>query len=163
MARQRKAGTKRLGYAEAKREALEETTTAKIYGIPLADAATLKGHTVILWCGVSEEGHDEREVTNRVWHLPDDRIVARAAAAGFVHEGHQVELFTLRQDVVAIEEIYVPVRLDGTPGGGFESLARRAGGGLGFGRGRLGLGDIPVTIFPDGSRPTQSPPLTIFP
>lgn len=154
----REGTQRRLAYTEAKRHALEVATATRLYGIPLADATTLDDHTAILWCGIAEDNFEEREVTNRVWHLPNDHIVARAPAEDFVHAGYQVEQITVRRDIVAIEEVYVPVRLDGMFGA-VEALARFRGP-----RGRLGgVFDVPVTIEPDGSRPTQSPPLTINP
>ena len=148
----------RLNYGETKRRALEIATTTRIYGIPLEDATTLGNHTAILWCGMADDQVDEREVTSRVWHLPNDHIVGHSLVDGFVHEGHQVEQYVVRRDIVAIEEVYAPVRLDGMLGAA-EALARFRGP-----RGRFGrVSDIPVTIEPDGSRPTESPPLTINP
>jgi len=161
MTRQRSSSQRPLGYAEAKRHALEVATTTRIYGIPLADATTLDNHTAIVWCGIAEDNYEEREVTNRVWHLPNDHITARAPADDFVHVGYQVEQFTVRRDIVAIEEVYAPVRLDGMLGA-VETLARLRGPRGRFG-GFGGVFDVPVTIDPDGSRPTQSPPLTITP
>jgi hypothetical protein len=158
----RKGESQRLGYADAKRMALEATTTTKLYGIPLDDAVTLDGHTAILWCGIAEDTFDDREVTNRVWHLPNNAIVRRASVDDFLHEGHQVEAFTVRGDVVAIEEIYAPVRLDGMFGAA-EMLARFRGPRGRFGGFGGGFFDVPVTIEPNGSRPTQSPPGTINP
>lgn len=152
----------KLGYAEAKRRALEAAATTRLYGIPLDDAATLDDHTAIVWCGIADDTFDERQVTNRVWHIPNDAILRRTPVDGFVDEGHQIYAFAVRRETVAIEEVYAPVRLDGMFGAA-STLARFRGPGGTFGG--LGgiIGSVPVTIDPNGSRPTQSPPLTINP
>jgi hypothetical protein len=106
----------------------------------------------MLLCGWAFGGEEQRQPSDRIIHVRKADIRDSGKVDDFEHRGQQVEWHEVDLDAPVIEEIYlsltvgsiVPIRLG-------ESLARRPTDG------------IPVTIQPNGPRPTQTPPLTINP
>lgn len=143
-----------VSYEEARKRNLVAATTLRVFGIPLRSKAS-EGYLPVLWCGISVEGAEHREATNRIWHLPEADIVGSGEAEGFRVEGHPVHWYDLKRESTPVEESYTPISLT------FSArlfLGSRFGGGS-FG----GAGTVPVTIDPTAGPTGTKVPTTITP
>lgn len=133
------------GYQNAREMNFRRATTVRVFGVPTEK--TTDGYVTILWCGIAVDGVENRQPTERIWHLPKADIVETGKADG------GIQWFDLRKETTAVEESYSPV-----------SLIHVARMRLGRRFGRLGsVGDVPVTIEPTSTTIPSSPPVTISP
>jgi hypothetical protein len=134
-------------YAEARKTLISNTTSVRIYGVPLEGADEGDSYHVFLFCGWALGSEERLEPTDRILRLKKGEVSASGQVPGFEHRGHDVHWYEVDLGAHLVEEMYlsipishlVPLRL------GIERAA------------------IPVTIRPDGPRPTQSPPGTVEP
>jgi hypothetical protein len=140
-------------YVDAKRDAVQAIMTFRIYGVPLADATTLPGHTAVWWCGtaVPSLGYNYRSGTKRIWFLPERHMLGSGIEKDFEFEGYQVHWYDVDRDIAPIEEVYAVVSMR-------KYIAPNAPQAFRF---RLmptvsPEGPIP-TISPEGPIPTISP------
>jgi hypothetical protein len=83
----------------------------RLYGVPLTNNDSIAGHVSIAYCGFKAEGHDHRECSNRIWHVPIDKILSSGAAEDYICDGHEVHYFDVTKDACPVEEQYVSISL----------------------------------------------------
>lgn len=100
-----------VNYSQARERQITSTLTIRIYGIPFADNGHVEGHMSMMFCGFQAEGNEYRECSTRIWHIPENKILASGAVKGFSCDGDPVHFFEVPKDICAVEEQYVSVSL----------------------------------------------------
>jgi hypothetical protein len=98
-------------YSDAQRNRMASAVSLRIYGVQLEEASTLEGYTCILYCGLSAGGEEQRKCSNRIWHLPKDKIFRAGEVEDFTCKGQKVYWFEVPKDISLTEEKYVGVSL----------------------------------------------------
>lgn len=134
-------------YDEAQARLLSAATTTRIYGVAIDDAPSPERFLTVLYCGWSSQGEEKRQGSRRIIRMRRGDVTDSGEVPDFTHEGSSVRWYDVDLGAQLIEELHI---------------ALPASALLPFGFGHR-LGDVPITIDPNGPRPTQSPPLTINP
>ncbi len=98
-------------YSDAQHNRMASAVSLRIYGVQLEEASTLEGYTCILYCGLSAGGEEQRKCSNRIWHLPKDKIFKVGEVEDFTCESQKVYWFEVPKDISLLEEKYVGVSL----------------------------------------------------
>jgi hypothetical protein len=135
-------------YGRARRNLIRATSAARVYGVPLDDSDDHDEYVVFSLQGWSTGTRDRRDPSDRIFRVRRDQVHDSGTVDGYEVEGRQVHWYEIDLGSYLIEELHL-----GMP------VAAVVSGRFGFG----GVGDVPVTIDPGGSRPPGEPPLTIDP
>jgi hypothetical protein len=104
--------TQAPSYEAERRRQLGAAIATRIHGVRLDGAHSLDGYFAIWYCGASPDGQSVRNAKKRIWHIPEDRVIASGILNDLTYEGSQVTWFDLHHDTEPIEESYRAVSLD---------------------------------------------------
>ena len=134
-------------YAEARNRLISATASLRIYGVPLDGAEDADRYQVFRLCGWGIGVDERQEGSDRILRVRKDQVTASGEVPGFEHRGHQVHWYEVDMGAHLVEELYVSIPAS-------QIVPIRFGGVV---------AQIPVTIDPNGPRPTETPPGTIEP
>lgn len=98
-------------YSEMRKRQVPASREVRIYGILLANEGHVEDHTPIAYCGFMIDGIEQRECSNRIWHIPDEKVISTGVVDDFKCDGEDVQFFQVARDTFPVEEQYLTLSL----------------------------------------------------